>query len=334
MAPQTAIGLLALAVIIFCIRARKSILSDCIDLLTLALGLYMLVMISGDVFGAIRLFGLNFQNRMSVQTIFCLFLLTIVIFNERTHFGRFSIFISDTIAGKTARLAAPFALSLPFTVEVFRALAIKTKFLRYEYATALATSATAVLAFLLIYIMSRRIEALEGDIRDLSLRDELTSLYNRRGFYLIAAQALSLAQRMKTPYAVIFIDMDNLKQVNDTLGHEVGSELLREMAAILITNVRDTDIVGRVGGDEFVIAGSAGLTDTNSVIYRLQAATTAANLLPDRSYTLQFSYGDATSVLTRRQSLQELLADADTIMYQAKRDITKPPCPLLPPITP
>ena len=165
-------------------------------------------------------------------------------------------------------------------MEVLRANVVKSSWLQIQYATALAASTIALLAFCLIYVMSRRIESLERNIHDLSLRDELTGLYNRRGFYVLATQALRLAQRLDALYSVIFIDMDNLKQVNDTYGHEIGSELLKEMAAILTTNFREIDIIGRLGGDEFVVAVNAGPVDLAMVIQRLESATTRANKPP------------------------------------------------------
>ena len=324
MSPQSAIGLLALAVATLYVRARKSILSHIADALTAGIILYMMVLLSGYFFGATRLFGLSMQNRISPQTLLCLALLTILVFNERTHAGLFSIFTSDSIAGKTSRVAAPFALGLPFVMEILRATTVKASWLQYEYATALATSTTALLAFCLIYIMSRRIQALERSIHDLSLRDHLTGLYNRRGFYVLAVQALRLAQRLDAPFSVIFMDMDNLKHVNDTLGHEVGSELLKEMGAILTTNFREIDIIGRIGGDEFVVAGNASPSEVNIVLQRLEAATRRANSLLGRPYSINFSCGHATSETRKHQTLDELLSEADTIMYQTKREKRKP----------
>ena len=210
-------------------------------------------------------------------------------------------------------------------MELLRASVVQSSWLQHQYATTLAASTIALLAFCLIYVMSRRIQSLERSIHDLSLRDELTGLYNRRGFYVLATQALRLAQRINAPYSVIFIDMDNLKQVNDNFGHEVGSRLLKEMSAILVTNFREIDIIGRLGGDEFVVAVNAGPADVALVIQRLETATARANSLTSRSYALSFSYGHATSEIGKHQTLDELLSDADTLMYQTKRGKRFPP---------
>ena len=323
MSPQSAVALLGLAVITLYIRARKSILSYVADALTVALILFMVVLASGYLFASTHLSGPAPHSTISPQSISCLFLLSIVVFNERTHFGLFAIFTSDSIAGKTSRLAAPFAISLPFLMELLRACVVKFSWLQHQYATTFAASTIALLAFCLIYVISRRIQSLERSIHDLSLRDELTGLYNRRGFYVLATQALRLAQRLDARYSVIFIDMDNLKRVNDTFGHEVGSELLEEMSAILVTNFREIDIIGRLGGDEFVVAVNAGPADVALVIQRLETATKCANRLPDRLYQISFSYGHATSDSRKHQTLDELLGDADAIMYQTKREKRK-----------
>jgi diguanylate cyclase (GGDEF)-like protein len=116
------------------------------------------------------------------------------------------------------------------------------------------------------------------------------------------------------------MDMDNLKEVNDTLGHEAGSELLQEMSAILSATFRETDVIGRLGGDEFVVAGNASHDEFALAIRRLEAATARANGRPNRLYRVRFSFGYVTTDDTHTQTLDDLLSRADKIMYQAKRD--------------
>jgi len=164
-----------------------------------------------------------------------------------------------------------------------------------------------------------RIDNLERAIRDLSLRDELTKLYNRRGFYLLAEQALRLAQRSDAPFSVLFVDLDNLKQINDTLGHEVGSIFLCEVSELLRSFVRRTDVVGRVGGDEFVIAGQSSDAAMQNVALRLEQAAERRNEEPDRKYPFSFSLGHVTSDEGERESLEDLLHRADGAMYTTKR---------------
>ena len=320
MSPHSAVCFLLLGVILLGIHARKQLLSHLVDGLTLCLVLLILVYISGYCFGTLHLFGISTQNRMSPQTLLCLFLLTLVVFNDRVKSGRFSVILGGGIAGKTARLTLPFTLILPFLVAVLRDLAVKNSLVQPEYATAFASSSSAMLFFCLVLLLSLRISALEQNIRDLSLRDELTGLYNRRGFYVLADHDLQLANGSGERFSVLFLDVDNLKQINDTLGHETGSELLQEFAIILGGTIRATDVVGRVGGDEFVIAGNAPAAEIDLVIKRIEDATARANARHDRTYLVSYSLGYATSEPDRAESLDDLLGRADKFMYQAKRD--------------
>jgi diguanylate cyclase (GGDEF)-like protein len=320
MSEQTAGTFLLLAVILLFIKARKNLLSHIIDGLTLCLGLAVLTFTFGYLYCALHLFRLTNENRMGSRTVLGIFLLTIVIFHYRAQYGAFSVLLSDGIAGKTSRLAVPFAFCLPFLLAVLGIVAVNSSVMHNEYASGMATAVVTVLTFWLVLTLSDRIQGLEQDIRDLSLRDELTRLYNRRGFYVLAGQALRLAHRANAPFSVLFMDMDNLKEVNDALGHESGSELLQEMSAILSATFRETDVVGRLGGDEFVVAGNASQDEIALATTRLEAATARANFRPNRLYNISFSYGYVTTDDTRSQTLDDLLSRADKIMYQAKRD--------------
>src|SRR5476649_1806514 len=108
MSPHSAFCFVLLGVILLFLRARKQLLSHIVDGLTLCLVLLILIYISGYFFGALQLFGTSMQNRISPQTLFCLFLLTLVVFNERVKSSLFSVILGEGIAGKTARLALPF----------------------------------------------------------------------------------------------------------------------------------------------------------------------------------------------------------------------------------
>ena len=93
----------------------------------------------------------------------------------------------------------------------------------------------------------------EAEVRQLSMTDELTGVYNRRGFFLLANQQLKIAKRTQMSCCLLFADLDGLKKINDSLGHEIGDRILAEAAYILKQTFRDSDIVARLGGDEFVI---------------------------------------------------------------------------------
>ncbi len=168
---------------------------------------------------------------------------------------------------------------------------------------------------------------LEEELRALSLVDDLTGLYNRRGFFTLAQQQLKLAARLKRNTVLIFADMDNLKWINDTFGHTAGDKALKEMAHILKHTFRDADIIARLGGDEFVVLAVEVKNDAHILIQRLlrnlqlhNARIKAHRPSPSSPvYELSVSIGIACCYADTPCSLEELLSQADKNMYQQKR---------------
>jgi diguanylate cyclase (GGDEF)-like protein len=317
---QTAITFVVAGIVLTNIRARKGLLSLLIDSLTLLLSLLVLTFFSGFMFGALRLYGLSLQTRVAPPTLLCMFLLAVTIFNRRAEYGVFSILVGGGIGGRTARLAAPWALVLPFTLSGARGLLQTYTPLPEEYSLALTASIMAIFGLCLILVLSRRVNRLEHAIRELSLRDELTGIYNRRGFYLLAEQAYLLAQRAGAPFFVLFVDLDYLKLINDALGHEVGSERLKQIAQILGKTFRETDVVGRLGGDEFIAAGRADALDLHVAMARLEDTVAALNRAdPGQRYPISFSLGLVVSPPASTETLDSLIERADAVMYEAKR---------------
>jgi len=147
----------------------------------------------------------------------------------------------------------------------------------------------------------------------------LTGLYNLRGFHLLAEQALRLAQRSQLPLSVLFIDVDNLKAINDSLGHSAGSAFLAETAELLKETFREADVMGRIGGDEFAVVCQCSHVAISIAAERLQAACALRNREAGRIRPLSLSVGFATSVEHEKESLKDILARADKAMYQEKR---------------
>jgi diguanylate cyclase (GGDEF)-like protein len=199
-----------------------------------------------------------------------------------------------------------------------RTLAVRFGVAEPAYANAITTAIAAGLFIVFVLLLSWRIDALETRIHDLSLRDELTGLYNRRGFYILAEQTLRLARRAHIPFSVLYLDLDSLKQINDALGHDMGSECLQVAAGLLLNSFRQVDIVGRIGGDEFVVVCEASLEAMNHGIDRLEQAIDAANKFHRHPYRISFSYGSVTSE-QNTESLEHILRRADKIMYDQKR---------------
>jgi diguanylate cyclase (GGDEF)-like protein/PAS domain S-box-containing protein len=161
---------------------------------------------------------------------------------------------------------------------------------------------------------------LEEEILSLSLTDELTGLYNRRGFTLLAEQEVKLAHRMKRAMLLFFGDIDNLKIINDTWGHAEGDLVLKKISAIIKENFRDSDILARFGGDEFVVlAVDASKECAEMIKDRIQAVLQARKPIEGESYHLSLSLGVTRYNPDAPVTLDELIAQADAQMYQEKQ---------------
>ncbi|MDH3645467.1 MAG: sensor domain-containing diguanylate cyclase [Gammaproteobacteria bacterium] len=150
--------------------------------------------------------------------------------------------------------------------------------------------------------------------------DELTGLSNRRAFNMIADQSLHLCQRNNRNAALLMLDLDGFKQINDQLGHAAGDKALVEFSQLLSSSFRESDVVARLGGDEFCVL----LTDTDLEhawvgVERFRDALNARNDLPSRRYRLMFSAGVIQWDCDRHANVADLLRDADMLMYERKR---------------
>jgi diguanylate cyclase (GGDEF)-like protein/PAS domain S-box-containing protein len=160
----------------------------------------------------------------------------------------------------------------------------------------------------------------EDDLRSLSITDDLTGIYNRRGFILLAEQQVKQAHRMKRCMYLVFTDMDGLKNINDTFGHPEGDLALIELAGVLAETFREADILSRYGGDEFVIlALDASGDDASALIARLQQVLDAHNARPGRRYKLSISIGVTRYDPEVPCSVNDLIIQADRLMYQHKQ---------------
>jgi diguanylate cyclase (GGDEF)-like protein len=160
----------------------------------------------------------------------------------------------------------------------------------------------------------------EQVLRSLSLLDELTGLYNRRGFLALSQQELKLAQREQRHVLLFFVDIDRMKWINDTLGHSEGDWALTAIADVLRETWRASDIIARLGGDEFAVLAmqSAGI-GTMAMKDRLQKNLNLHNAKENRGYDLSLSVGAVDYDPANPCSIDELLARADALMYQEKQ---------------
>ena len=163
------------------------------------------------------------------------------------------------------------------------------------------------------------LERANDAILHLSHTDDLTGVTNRRGFYLLAEPALRAARRDGLDCTLGFIDADGLKLVNDTLGHIAGDALLADLATVLRATLDESDILARMGGDEFCVLTTGSESDPVALKARMAAAIAKFNGSADRSYLVSASIGLVRVPFAVDRSLDEWMASADELMYAEKR---------------
>lgn len=163
---------------------------------------------------------------------------------------------------------------------------------------------------------------MEEEIREMSFRDQLTELYNRRGFITLAEQQLRAANRTQRPILLTFIDCDGLKWINDTFGHEEGDRALIDTAQVLRQTFREADVVARLGGDEFAVLSIDAAEDRNpeELLKRLAQNIHAFNATGARPFRLSMSWGTAVFDPHAPLSLDALMSAADELMYARKKE--------------
>jgi diguanylate cyclase (GGDEF)-like protein/PAS domain S-box-containing protein len=161
---------------------------------------------------------------------------------------------------------------------------------------------------------------LEEEIRALSITDQMTGLHNRRGFLTLAEQQLKISNRTKNALLLIFIDLDGMKWINDTLGHQKGDEALVEVANILKKSFRKSDIIARVGGDEFAVLALGAAMECRDIIQnRVDQYVGIVNSRKNRDYRISMSMGVVRYDPDNPRPLDELMTSADALMYDQKK---------------
>ena len=165
---------------------------------------------------------------------------------------------------------------------------------------------------------------MEEEIRRMSFRDPLTELYNRRGFTTLAEQQLKAAARNKKPLCLLFLDVDDMKRINDTLGHEAGDKALVETADVLRKAFRESDIIARIGGDEFALL-AADIKELNPEVFaaRLQQHIDELNAKKSPKHKLAISWGTVLYDPQFPVPLNKLMSSADGLMYAQKKAKSK-----------
>lgn len=177
----------------------------------------------------------------------------------------------------------------------------------------------SVLARSIRYAIERH--RLLSALRGLSLIDEVTNLYNRGGFADFGEQYVKLARRSGQAITLVHVDIDRFKTINDSLGHHVGDRALRKVAEILRVTFRRSDLIARLGGDDFaVLALEATGGDAKVLVERLRRQVSDSNETSKEPYQLSISVGMARYDGEGRATLEDLLDQADKAMREEKAE--------------
>ncbi len=239
-------------------------------------------------------------------------------------------------------IVAILLMAVPFAAAVYQIIETYRVHIPLSDLLSLMGSSLAVLAFLgmvpVTYLLTRSREGevkkineslqaeilqrkkAEEQLRALSFTDELTGLFNRRGLLTMGAHQLKIARRTRRRLLLIYADLDNMKRINDKYGHVEGDAALIEAADVLREVFRESDIIARIGGDEFVImAVDSDGAPQEALINRIHQRCILANLKRGRPYVLAMSAGSAEFDIDQPTTLEELVAQADRAMYAEKQ---------------
>lgn len=337
MAPNTAFNfvLLALALIFPWRKGRGRFEISTYLILISILGSFLPII--GYLYGTKPFYGIGQYIPMALHTAFTFLFLGVGMLLVRPERTVVVTLFDGGISGMIVRRLLPAVIVLPVMLAWFRLEGQKLNLYDNELGAAFVVVAQILVlgvivwwnSFVILRLDKQRKEA-EDRLSELVLTDDLTGLRNRRGFALLAEQELKLAKnkRMGIVLWCLYADLDGLKTINDTLGHDAGSQAIVHTAAILKATFRDSDIVARLGGDEFsILAATNTLDGGHLLIERLQSNVAAFNVRENLPYKLSLSFGivmiDAHEMLT----LDEIVKSADAKMYldkQARKNQTQP----------
>lgn len=162
--------------------------------------------------------------------------------------------------------------------------------------------------------------ALNKELRNRAEHDSLTGLSNRGHFLEIAANAVNVAQTMDHPLALLMIDLDHFKKVNDTWGHQAGDIALQSCAKTLIQHCREQDIAARLGGEEFTLLVSSGRQEASLVAERIRLAIEEQAIRLDNGQEIFLTTSIGIATLQANEQLEHLMQRADMALYTAKQN--------------
>lgn len=343
MSPATALGFLLAGFLL--LSVHQAVESWFERYFIIAVFTISLLAVIGYLYEASSLYTIGAYSSMALHTAGTLLLLSLGILFARPERGLMSTILAETEGGYVLRRFLPMILTFPIALGWIRLMGQRMSL--YDTAFGLAIMVIALIGSMttFIWILSRQLTSmdakrkraeseilklnadLEGKVvertaelasankslQELSIVDQLTGLYNRRGLLLLAEEQFLLARRAKADVLVFYADLDGLKQINDLQGHDAGDKAIIDAALALRGTFRGSDIIARLGGDEFVvIIIEAEEPSVPSLLERLEQR------LAERH--LSMSVGVVSFDSQKDTSLDNLIADADQAMYEVKRN--------------
>jgi diguanylate cyclase (GGDEF)-like protein len=316
--PQTAAGIALVGLCLVLIRLKSTPLNaaDAAGVLLLTLVMFMA---AGHFFDAP--FVLAEGGRvLSLQTLLCFMLLGFAIGNRLAVRGGFLSFLAHPgQGGRIARLILPFVIASPFVSFGLVGFLDRTGAMSASVTRALIVPAVVLGSLGVVGWMGHRIHGLERNLRIQSVTDDMTRTLNRRGFFIVADSIIASARRDGSSVVLCFFDLDGLKRINDTLGHNIGSNVIERFAYAVRTTFRKSDVIARVGGDEFAVLARGNIEDGRRLAERLAERVAELNATTPSQRRMAYSIGFTEIDVDSPHGLQDAMARADGYMYDDKR---------------
>jgi len=313
----TAFNMMTLGVGLLCMDSRTH---KCLaTLMAVIASLVSWIALNGYVFGAHALYGLGLYSSIALHTAAVFFLYSLGVFAAQPQCSPTSIVLSKGTGGTLSRWLLPFAvLAPPILGWLFRHIHTLGVY-HDEFSWALYSSTTSMGSVALILFLAYRVTSIDADrarATELSYHDPLTSLRNRRAFDAYLLENFRLARRHARPLSLLMLDVDHFKDFNDTFGHPAGDTALVITAGLLNKHARETDLVARIGGEEFAIV----LPETELAGALLLAERIRDEIQRSSSYghPVTVSIG-AASLTGDMMDTTGLIKECDAALYRAKQ---------------
>jgi diguanylate cyclase (GGDEF)-like protein len=325
MAPNTAANFLMIGIALVMLQLRRKVFAA--QLIAAATALISMLAIVGYAYGIRTFYSVGIFIPMAVHTATSFLLLSGAVLYMRPTEGLMATITNDGPAGRTARILLPCAIVLPIGLGWLRLLGQRAGMYESEVGVSIFVMSNVLVFAILIWWNSRQLykadllrHAAEEHLLHVATHDFLTGLANRSLFMERLEHRLQLARRHPAMrFAVLYLDLDGFKQINDKLGHNKGDELLRQVATELLQCSRTTDLVARLGGDEFTILAEVIACDDDAEILAKRVLSALRRSLPYEGQTLKV--GTSVGIVLfdpRYVSADQMLRDADHAMYTAK----------------